>query len=92
MKSTITLKLSEKWDILEDFDGNYYILNLENGDYYEIDLMKFKFLSLLDGERTLEEIINIIAQNFPKNKISDKNLGDFLEKGLRKGFLKKCFI
>lgn len=86
------LKLSENWDILEDFNENHYLLNLKNGEAYEISPVISRFLSLLDGKRTLKEIIDMLAQTFPSNEIFDKDLDFFLKEGLRRGFLKKYSV
>ncbi|MEM1542920.1 MAG: PqqD family protein [Ignisphaera sp.] len=84
--------MSEDWDILEDFNGNSYLLNLKSGEAYEISPVIFRFLSLLDGKKTLKEIIDVLAQTFLNNETFDKSLNFFLKEGLKKGFLKKCFI
>lgn len=80
LKESTVLKLSEKWIILEDFNGNYYILNIEDGRWYEISPLIFKFFSLLDGKKTLKEIMDVISQIFFSNKTLDKDLDFFLKK------------
>ena len=61
--SRMKLKLSENWEVIDGLDGDFYILNKENGDWKEISSREAEALRLLDGKRSAKEAIRMLCQS-----------------------------
>ncbi|MFQ6095140.1 MAG: hypothetical protein ACE5NN_03245 [Candidatus Bathyarchaeia archaeon] len=89
------LGLSENWEVIEGLDGDFYILNNENGDWKEINRQEAEALRLLDGEKSVKEVIRMVCQNFPEeggSKNISKGMLRFFRDCLDRGVLRKASI
>jgi len=68
-------------------ENKYYLFNIEDGTIYRLNEVSYDILSLFDGVRNLEKVIEVFINQYqgePDRMRSDINrlLGTWLDKGI----------
>ena len=90
--SRMKLRLSENWEVIDGLDGDFYILNNENGDWKEISPREAEALRRLDGKRSVKEAIRMLCKNSLEeggSKDLFKEILHFFKDCSNKGVLRK---
>lgn len=75
--SRVARKANLPWKILEDVG---LVLDLDTGDYYELDEVGLVIWQALDGDRTLAECARAIASSYTvAEDVAERDVQEFVE-------------
>ncbi|MBU0762878.1 MAG: PqqD family protein [Candidatus Altiarchaeota archaeon] len=77
--------IPKKTDEIEvrDLEEEIYVLSLKKGRIYRLNEMGSRIWALIDGKKTVDEIINSIFKTYDASKSAiKKDVLDFIKKGV----------
>jgi len=83
-RNSTKLVLSEKWHVTSGFQDDYYLLNRVDGEWREITRLQADALGLLDGRRSLREVIATVSLHITGGLMQKKRSDEL------RGFLREC--
>ena len=84
-RNSTKLILSEKWQVTSGFEDDYYLLSGIDGKWREITRLQANALALLDGRRSLKEVVAAVSPGIERGLMQKKRSDDL------RSFLKGCY-
>lgn len=85
-------RFAEEWNLHKEElkDKKYYLFNVNKGDIIKLNEVSFNILVNINGENTIQEIIDIILKQFDvENDILIKDIEGLFNKCLEKNITAK---